>query len=188
MEPGQSGQITELLVKWRDGDERALEALTPLVYEALRQVARRRLSRERPGHTLNSTALVHEVYLKLVDQRSGRWENRSQFFAIAARLMRRILVDHARRRHAGKRGATSIRLSFDEAIGTAASQGIDLIALDDALLDLERNDPQQNRIVELRFFGGLTIAETASVMRISPATVKRDWAMAKAWLYGELSR
>jgi RNA polymerase sigma factor (TIGR02999 family) len=179
--------VTQLLVNWSNGDRQALERLTPLVYSELRRLASRYLRRERPGHTLQSTALVHEAYLRLIDQRNVHWQNRAHFFGIAAQLIRRILVDHARSHHAQKRGADACKLSLDEAIATAEKRDLNLVALDDALEDLAQIDEQQSRIVELRFFTGLSIEETAEVLGISPATVKRDWAAAKAWLYREIS-
>lgn len=175
--------VTQLLVNWSRGDRAALEQLTPLVYGELRRLASRYLRRERPGHTLQSTALVHEAYLRLIDQRSVHWQNRAHFFGIAARLIRRILVDHARSHHAQKRGADAPMLSLDEAIATPQKRDLNLVALDDALERLAQFDPQQSRVVELRFFTGLSIEETAEVLGISPATVKRDWVAAKAWLY-----
>jgi RNA polymerase sigma factor (TIGR02999 family) len=180
--------ITQLLVNWSNGDRQALEQLTPLVYGELRRLASRYLRRERPGHTLQSTALVHEAYLRLIDQRYVRWQNRAHFFGIAAQLIRRILVDHARAHQAQKRGADAPVLSLDEAVAAPEKRDLNLVALDDALNDLARIDPQQGRIVELRFFTGLSIEETAEVLGISPATVKRDWVVAKAWLHRELSR
>ncbi len=182
--PGRD--VTELLVNWSNGDQQALQELTPLVYDELRRLAGRYLRRERPDHTLQSTDLVHEAYLRLIDQRSVRWQNRAHFFAIAAQLIRRILVDHARSRHALKRGAAPLRLTLDEALASSQGHDLDLVALDEALQNLARLDTQQSRIVELRFFGGLSIEETAEALRISPATVKRDWTTAKAWLYRDL--
>ncbi|MGE5644832.1 MAG: sigma-70 family RNA polymerase sigma factor [Acidobacteriota bacterium] len=179
--------VTQLLVSWSEGDESALDRLTPLVYDELRRLAGRYLRNERPGHTLQSTDLVHEAYLRMVDQQSVRWQNRAHFFGIAAQMIRRILVDHARRRHALKRGADAVKLSLDEAIAASGQRDFDLVALDEALENLAKLDPQQSRVVELRFFAGLSIEETAEVLSISPATVKRDWTTAKAWLYRDLS-
>lgn len=176
-----SQPVTELLVKWREGDAKALEALVPLVYKELRVIAHRCLQRERPGHTLQSAALVHEAYLRLADREPPDTQNRAHFAAMAARLMREILVDYARARGAAKRGA-DCRIELDEALVTPKKQGVDVLALNDVLNDLAAMDEQQSRVVELRFFGGLTIEETASVLAISPATVKRDWDVAKAWL------
>ena len=180
--------VTQLLVNWGRGDPKALEELTPLVYGELRRLAARHLRRERPDNTLQSTALVHEAYLRLVDQKSVRWQNRAHFFGIASQLIRRILVDHARRHHAAKRGAGEVALCLDEAAALPNQRGVDLIALDDALVELARIDPQQSRIIELRFFTGLTVEETAEVVGISSATVKRDWTAARAWLRRQISR
>ena len=181
-------QVTRLLVNWSNGDQSALEQLTPLVYSELRRLAGRYLRKERPDHTLQSTALVHEAFLRMIDQRSVKWQNRAHFFGVAAQMIRRILVDHARSRYASKRGAGAPRLSLDEAIALPERRDLDLVALDDALNSLAKIDPQQSRIVELRFFTGLTVEETAEVLGISPATVKRDWVTAKAWLYRDISR
>ncbi len=181
------GRTTELLLDWSEGDAEALKLLMPRVYDELRRLARAYLRRERVGHTLDSAALVHEAYLRLVDLRRVRWQNRSHFFGIAAQLMRRILVDHARKRHAAKRGAGEPRLSLGPSSAWAKRPEIDLIALDDALNRLAQVDAQQSKIVELRFFGGLSVEGASQVLGISPATVKRDWAMAKAWLHKELN-
>jgi RNA polymerase sigma factor (TIGR02999 family) len=180
-------QVTQLLVNWGQGDSQSLEALIPLVYDELRRQARRYLRRERPDHTLQSTALVHEAYVRLVDQRQANWRNRSQFFGVAAQLMRRILVDHARSRLAVKRGAGVPKLAIAEEVAALEMRNVDLIALDTCLSELEKLDPQQSRIVELRFFSGLSIEDTADALGISTATVKRDWALAKAWLYREIN-
>ena len=182
-----SEDVTTLLVRWSGGDQGALEELTPLVYDELRRLAGRYMRRERPGHTLESTALVHEAYIRLVDQKV-QWQNRSHFFAIAAQLVRRILVDHARTRDRVKRGAGALKLSLDEALDVPGQRDLELVALDDALNGLAVIDSQQARIVELRFFAGLSIEETAEAVGVSPATVKRDWVMAKAWLAREMSR
>jgi RNA polymerase sigma factor (TIGR02999 family) len=182
-----SHDVTQLLVSWSEGDPKALEALTPLVYDELRTLAGRYLRRERPDHTLQSTALVHEAYLRMVDQRQVRWQNRAHFFGVAAQIIRRILVDHARSHKAEKRGADAVKLSLDEAMAVPQERQVDLVALDDSLNSLASFDVQQGRIVELRFFGGLSIEETAAVLGVSPATVKRDWAMAKAWLYRDMT-
>jgi RNA polymerase sigma factor (TIGR02999 family) len=181
-------EITRLLVDWGRGDQQALEKLTPIVYEELRRLAGRYLRQERPGHTLQSTALVHEAYLKLIGQHSIQWQNRAQFFGVAAQMIRRILVDYARTRHAAKRGANAPRLSLDEAIATPGERDLDLVALDDALDGLAQLDPRQSRLVELRFFGGLTMEEAAEVLNMSLATAKRDWTAAKAWLFREIRR
>ena len=183
---GGSNAVTELLIDWSNGDESAFDKLAPLVYEELRKLANHSFKSERPGHTLQSTELVHETYLRMIDQRRVHWQNRSHFYGIASQLMRRILVDHARAQQAAKRGSGR-KLSLDEAQGMAAHSELDLIELDHALARLAAMDPRQARIVELRFFGGLTIEETGEVLGISQATVKREWTMAKAWLYGELS-
>ena len=180
--------VTGLLVNWSNGDQQALEELMPLVYGELRRLAKAYLRRERSDHTLQSTALVNEAFLRLVNQRNVQWKNRAHFFGIAAQLIRRILVDHARAHQADKRGAGAFKLSLDEAIGVPEKQDLDLVALDDALQKLSELDPQQGRIVELRFFAGLSIEETGEVLGVSPATVKREWSTARAWLYRELSR
>ena len=177
------GEISELLAKWSDGDEGAFQELTPLVYAELRRMARGFFRDERPGHTLQPTALTHEAFVRLLDQKRVRWESRSHFFAIAARMMRRILVDHARARHAKKRVATKV-----PSHGVALAEAVDVLALHEALERLEKKDPEQGRLVELRYFGGLTIEETARVTNVSPATVKREWSVAKRWLRRELQR
>jgi RNA polymerase sigma factor (TIGR02999 family) len=179
--------VSALLVKWQNGDQEALPALMPLVYDELRRVAHQYLQAERKDHTLRSTELVHEAYLRLVDQQSSEVQNRAPFFAVAARLMRQILVDYARSRRALKRGY-GCKITLDPAVDMAQKQDLDLLALDDVLNELARFDPQQARIVELRFFGGLSIEETSAALAISPATVKRDWATARAWLYREMNR
>ncbi len=179
--------ITQLLVDWGHGDQAALEKLMPLVYNELRRLATNYLRRERTGHTLQPTALVNEAYLKLVGQKSAKWQNRAHFFAISAQLMRRILVDHARRHQAVKRGGTDQqRLSITTAEELATQPAIDLLALNEALDELAKMDPQQSRIVELKFFGGLSIEETAEVLNIGHATVEREWKSARAWLRGQL--
>jgi len=183
-----ANEVTQLLVSWGKGDQQSLESLIPLVYDELRRQARRYLRRERPDHTLQSSALVHEVYVRLIDQRQANWHNRSQFFGVAAQLMRRILVDHARSRGAVKRGAGVTKLAIAEEVAAIEMQNVDLIALDTSLTKLEQIDPQQCRIVELRFFSGLSIEDTADALSISPATVKRDWAMARGWLYRALTK
>lgn len=180
--------ITRLLQEWQDGSPRALERLMPLVYDELHTLASRYLARERPNHTLQPTALVNEAYLKLAGQREVDWQNRAHFFGIAAQLMRRILVDRARYGGRAKRGRDVASVSVEDVEPSSASADpVDVILLDRALSRLETLDAQQGRIVELRFFGGLTIQETADVMRISSGTVKRDWAVARAWLYRELT-
>ena len=178
-----SEQITQLLLKWRNGDQESLDALIPLVYGELRRTARRQLRRERADHTLQSAALVNEVYLRLVDQKDANWRNRSHFFGVASLLMRRILVDYARRHSAQRRGAGQTKLSISEGLVPPAQRDVDVIVIDEALNALAKLDPQQSRIVELRFFSGLSIEDTAEVLGVSPATVKREWGLAKAWLY-----
>lgn len=196
------GEVTQLLLRWRAGDEAALAALLPLVYEELRSLARRHLRHERGSHTLQRTALVHEAFLRIVDQKQVDWESRTQFYGIASQMMRRILVDHARRRSAAKRGdgaphvdlaAVLVEEGRDNDSPQAADSPslpeemeIDFAAVDDALKRLEALDPQQGRLVELRFFGGLSIRETADIIGVSPATVKREWAIARAWLQREI--
>jgi len=184
--------VTQLLVKWGAGDQKALDKLMPLVYSELRRLAGNYLRRERQNHTLQPTALVNEAYLKLIDQRNAHWQNRAQFYGVAAQLMRRILVDHARQHKAAKRGGSEQqRLSITSAgqlggINLAAEPALDLLALHEALHELAVIDPQQERIVELKFFGGLSIEETAEVLGIGHATVERDWKMARAWLRRKL--
>jgi RNA polymerase sigma factor (TIGR02999 family) len=179
--------ITNLLVKWREGDQAALEELMPLVYGELRRLAARHLRRERAGHTLQATALVHEAYLRLLGERGVSWQNRAHFYAIAARRMRHILVEHARSRDAAKRGGGKYKLSLSKVDRFAPRGDVNLLALDEALERLEEIDPQKSRIIELRYFGGLTIEDTAEVLGISPATVKREWSMARAWLRRDIS-
>jgi RNA polymerase sigma factor (TIGR02999 family) len=178
-------RVTELLVKWKCGDQEALHSLLPLVYDELRRLAQHHLRGERVEHTLQSTALVHEAYLRLVKPGSPQIESRAHFFALASQLMREILVDYARSRGAAKRDWGS-RLTLDEAAELSGSKGVDVLALDDALNELARMDPRQSRIVELRFFGGLSIQETSEVLGVSSATVERDWTSARAWLYREI--
>ena len=182
-------EVTRLLVAWGDGDRAALDRLMPLVYGELRRLARHYMSRERPGHTLQTTALVNEAYLRLVGQEGMRWENRAHFFGIAAHLMRQILVDRARARNAAKRGGGDYKLDLTD-VSDMPEQGrrLDLLALNRALDGLASFDPQQSRIVELKFFVGLSIEETAVVIGVSPATVKREWALAKSWLFRELGK
>lgn len=184
--PASSGRVSKLLINWGQGDLDAREALIPLVYGELRRVARRYLGRERPDHTLQSAALVHEAYLRLVHKEPPQWQNRAHFFGVAAQLMRHLLVDHARNRRAAKRGAGAPRLSLDAHMVLPQKREVDLVALDDALNRLASLDSQQSRLIELRFFGGLSIEETAVVLGISPATVKREWATARAWLQREM--
>jgi RNA polymerase sigma factor (TIGR02999 family) len=185
--PQPSQSATQLLARWRGGDQDALQALIPLVYRELRLAARRCLRSERPDHTLQSTELVHEVYLRLAGDQPPATKNRAHFVAIAAKLMRQILVDYARRRSAAKRGP-QYKVELDDSFYLPARQNVDVVELDRALALLSRRDAQQEKIVELRFFGGLTVEETAVALEISPATVKRDWSMAKAWLTREVGR
>jgi RNA polymerase sigma factor (TIGR02999 family) len=186
--PTSPGEITELLAEWSDGDPEALERLMPLVFEDLRQLARKQFRRESDGHTLQPTALVHEVYMRLSGQRKVEWENRAQFFAFAAMLMRRILVDHAKARRAAKRGGQARPLPLDEAFAVPGGGDVDVLALDEALTDLARIDPRQARIVELRYFVGLTQDEAAEVLSVSTTTVKREWRSARLWLYSQVRR
>lgn len=188
MEASSSTRINRLLADWGHGNEEAREALIPMVYDELRRVARRHLWRERPDHTLQSAALVNEAYLRLVRQPAPQWENRAHFFGMAAQMMRHILVDHARQRLTRKRGGDTPRVALDAELAPAQKMEVDLVALDDALAKLGSLDPQQGRIIELRFFGGLSIEETAVVVGISPATIKREWATARAWLQREMER
>ena len=179
-----SSPVTELLVRWRGGDREALEELMPLVYEELRRLAHHYLRQERSDHTLQSTALVHEAYLRLAGQNPPQWQNRAHFFGIAAHIMRQILVEYARGRNAAKRGGgNALTLTLDEAVALPQGTDVDVVALDKALSELSDLDVQQSRIVELRFFAGLTIEDTSEVLGISPATVKRDWVTARAWLF-----
>ena len=178
--------VTALLVEMAKGNQAAQEKLIPLVYDQLKRMARRYMRRERAGHTLQTTALVHEAYLKLVRQQSPNWQGRAQFFGIAAQLMRRILIDHARRHLREKRGGTQVILPLEEGLAFTPEHSEDLLKLDEALDRLSKLDPRQSRIVELRFFGGLSVEETSRFLNVSPITVKRDWAVAKVWLYGEL--
>jgi RNA polymerase sigma factor (TIGR02999 family) len=178
-----SSPVTQLLVRWRDGDREALEALMPLVYDELRRLAHHYLRQERNDHTLQSTALVHEAYLRLAGQNPPQWQNRAHFFGIAAHIMRQILVEYARGRSAAKRRGSACRLTLDEAVALPQQMGVDVVELDKALTGLAELDVQQSRIVELRYFAGLTIEDTSEVLGISPATVKRDWVTARAWLY-----
>jgi RNA polymerase sigma factor (TIGR02999 family) len=181
-----SGQATDLLRAWRNGDRSALDRLMPIVHEALQSLARHYLMRERPGHSLQTTALVNEAYLRLVDYRRMEWQDRAHFFAVSAQLMRRILVEHARR-HNLKRGGGVQHVSLEEAAVVSVNRAKELIALDEALEELARLDPRKAEVVELRFFGGLSVEETAEALRISSVTVMRDWTTAKAWLYREMT-
>ena len=180
--------VTRLLLAWNRGDKAARDSLMTAVYDELRRLAALYLSRERPGHTLQPTALVHEAYLQLVGEGRVDWQGRAHFFGAAGRLMRRILVDHARARNAAKRGGGRLMVTFSEALAASAPPDLDLVALDSALEELAQLDPLQSRIVELRFFGGLSVEETAEVLSVSPATVKRHWTTAKAWLRHQLKQ
>ncbi|MEJ7860253.1 MAG: sigma-70 family RNA polymerase sigma factor [Pyrinomonadaceae bacterium] len=179
-------EITQMLREWSDGKQEALDNLLPLVYDELHRQASRFLRKERQGHTLQTTALINEAYLKLIDQRTVNWQNRAHFFGIAAQAMRRILVDYARRRHRAKRGGIGEDLPLEAALVESEEKSVDLVALDEALTRLAEFDERQAQIVELRYFSGLSIEETAEVLRISPATVKSDWNVAKAWLRHEI--
>lgn len=187
MASSSSPNVTQLLIAWGDGDQIARDELVPLIYDELHKLAHHYLRRERDGHTLQTSALVNEAYMKLIDQQVT-WRNRAHFFGIAAQAMRRILVDYARASRNTKRGGNQPRLALDEALDQAAERDADLIALDDALTSLAAFDPQQSQIVEMRYFGGLTIAETAEALSISDSTVEREWVLARAWLRRELSR
>jgi RNA polymerase sigma factor (TIGR02999 family) len=178
--------LTQLLLDSSAGNRAALDQLMPVVYDELRRMAGRYVSHEGPGHTLQTTALVHEAYLRLVDQRCVDWQNRAQFYGVAAQMMRRVLVDYARARHADKRGGNAVRVRIEAASSLGVEPSVDFVDLDRALNQLASIDPAQSRIVELRFFGGLTVDETAAVTNSSPATVKREWTMARAWLYRAL--
>jgi len=179
-------EFTQLLVNWRNGDKSALDEMTPVLYEELRRVARRLLSAERPDHTLQPTALVHEAYLRLIDQRSVDWRNRAHFLGVAATMMRRILINHAKAHQAAKRGGYAAAISLEDALGVFTNPQVDLLDLDCSLDRLTTLDPQQGKVVELRYFGGLSIEETAEVLGISPATVKREWGTARLWLLQQM--
>ncbi|MDQ3546551.1 MAG: sigma-70 family RNA polymerase sigma factor [Verrucomicrobiota bacterium] len=181
-------EVTQVLIDWSKGDRGAAERLMPLIYDELRQIARGYLRRERADHTLQATGLVHEAYLRLVDQTGASWQNRAQFFGVAASVMRRVLVDHARRHRAEKRGGNWEKVEFDDALAAGLPRSLDLVALDDALQELARVDPRQSQVVELRFFGGLTTEEAGEVLEVSPRTIKREWRRARAWLYREMMR
>jgi RNA polymerase sigma factor (TIGR02999 family) len=186
--PQSEGGVTQLLLAWTRGDRAALNRLMPLVYEELRQLAGGYLVRERHDHTLQPTALVHEAFLRLVDHRSIQWQGRAHFLALAATLMRQLLIDHARKHRAEKRGGGGARVTLHEGDAVIEARSVELIALDEALSALAAVDPRQARVIELRFFGGLTIEEAAEVLAVSPATVKLDWSLARAWLVRELRR
>ncbi len=187
MQSDSSNQVTDLLARWRSGNREALNELMPLVYGELRRLASHYLRLERPDHTLQSTALVHEAFVRLVGQRPPEWKDRAHFYGVAARLMRQILVDHARAHQAVKRGGNTFKLTLDESLVGFKPDDLDLIRLDDALNELAKLNPQHSEIVELRFFSGLTIEETSEVLGISPATVKRSWTTARAWLFREMN-
>jgi len=183
-----SPQVTQLLLAWRQGDDAALERLIAVVYQELRRIARRYMAGQRPSHTLQPTALVNEVYLRLVDCQLVNWQNRAHFIAVCANMMRRVLVDYARSKHYQKRGGGAVKVSLDEALLPSAGPGRDLLALDDALHALAEVDARKSKVVELRFFGGLTTQETAEVLQVSQDTVVRDWRFAKAWLQNEMTK
>ena len=183
---GDRNDVTELLVRWNEGDVAARDALIPLVYNELRRLAKRHLAGQRGSHTLQATALVHEAYLRLVKRKPAQWQDRGHFFALAAQMMRQILVDHARARNAAKRGGGAVTVVLDQEPGAEPAMNLDIIGLDAAMKRLAELDPRQSQIVELRFFGGLSIEETARVVDISPATAKREWATARVWLHHAL--
>lgn len=186
MNESSTENITQLLIDLTNGNRTAVDDLLPLIYGELRSLAANYLRRERPAHTLQPTALVHEAYLRLVDQTQVNWQNRAHFFGLAAQMMRRILVDHARAHKAGKRGSGEEKVSLDENIDKAIERSAELISLDDALMELAEVDDLKSRIIELRYFGGLTVEETAEVLGVTPVTINRHWRMAKAWLYGKM--
>lgn len=185
-EQGSSADVSQLLRAWSDGDRRALDKLTPIVYEELRRLARRYMKGERAGHSLQTSALVNEAYMRLVDYKRMQWQDRAHFFAVSAQLMRRILVEHARR-HNLKRGGGVQHVSLEEAAAVGSERAADMVALDDAMNALARLDSRKVQVVEMRFFGGLSVEETAEVLKVSPVTVMRDWSSAKAWLYREMT-
>jgi RNA polymerase sigma-70 factor (ECF subfamily) len=180
--PARADDVTRLLKEWSGGDRAALDALIPLVHQELRRVAARHLRRERSDHTLQATALVNEAYMRLADQRTPHWQNRLQFYAVASRLMRRILIDHARRRQAARRGSAPQRIELEDVEAAGRGADFDLLALDEALDALALQDERQARMVEMRYFGGLSVEETAEALQVSPSTVKSDWRLARAWL------
>jgi RNA polymerase sigma-70 factor, ECF subfamily len=181
-------EVTERLIAWGAGDRAAFDQLLPIVYKELRRMAGNYLRQENPGHTLQPTALVHEAWLRLIDQTRVDWRNRAQFFGVAAQMMRRILVDHAKAKHREKRGGDAVKLSLDDAINISQERAADLLALDDALDELRLIDGRKSRVVELRYFGGFGVEETAQILEVSSETVMRDWKMAKAWLYQQIRR
>jgi RNA polymerase sigma factor (TIGR02999 family) len=180
--------VTQLLVDWNNGDRTALDKLLPLVYGELHRIAKKYMAYEKPGHTLQTTALINEAYLQLVGQQEKQWQNRAHFFGVAARAMRHILVDHARSCQADKRGGKKQLVSLNEAVTVSQEKAAELVALDDALNELARFDSRKSQIVELRFFGGMSVEETADLLHVSPVTIKRDWSLAKAWLHRELRK
>jgi len=184
--PSAAGDVTGLLLAWRGGDQEALDRLVPLVYAELRRLAHAYMRGERPGHSLQTTALIHEAYVRLVDAPQMRWQNRAHFFAVSAQVMRRVLVDVARAERSLKRGGDCVHVAFEEALTLTQARHPDLVALDDALTELAAMDPRKSRVVELRFFGGLTAEETAAVLNLAPDTVLRDWQLAKVWLLQRL--
>jgi RNA polymerase sigma factor (TIGR02999 family) len=187
MTPAPS-EVSQLLRAWSEGDRAAFDKLMPLVYEELRQMAKRYMDRQQVGHTLQTTALIHEAYLRLVDQSEAQWQNRAHFFAVAATAMRHILVDHARARQAAKRGGAARAVTLDEAAAVSVEEAAELVALDDALESLAAFDQRKSRVVEMKYFGGLTVEETAEALQVSPETVARDWRLARTWLLRELSK
>src|ERR1700681_586901 len=184
----RTAAITQLLIEWGNGNQAALEDLMPIVYPELHKMAKRYMNQQNPIHTLQTTALIHEAYLRLAGDAARQWQNRAHFFGVAAKAMRHVLVDHARTTHAAKRGGAVRALRLDEDIDTSGERMAQLIALDDALTDLAKLHPRQSEVIELRFFGGLSVEETADLLKVSPETVARDWRIAKAWLHGELNR
>src|SRR5689334_13443272 len=188
MDAAAQNEITGQLLAWHKGDTAALEQLIPAVYQELRHMAERYLRSENPGHTLQPTALVHEAYLRLIDQTQVTWQNRAHFFGVAAQMMRRILVDHARTKHRTKRGGSERTISLEEVLDIGSGKTADLVALDEALKSLADIDQRKSQVVEMRFFGGMSVDETAAALDVSPQTVMRDWRLAKAWLYKELKR
>jgi RNA polymerase sigma factor (TIGR02999 family) len=181
-------EVTQLLIDWSNGDRRALDELIPLVEMELRRVARRYMARESPDHTLQTSALINEAYIRLIDQQNVAWQNRAHFFAVSAQVMRHILVDHARKHQYAKRGGGAQQVSLDETVARVDQKADELVALDDALKTLARLDPRKSKVIELRFFGGLSLDETAEVMKVSSPTVQREWRSARAWLRRELNR
>ena len=186
MEKPSPGHVTRLLNDWSDGDSTALDQLMPILYDELRSLAAHYLRCERADHTLQPTALVHEAYFRLVDQNDVQWQSRAHFFGVAAQMMRRVLIDHAKPHRRAKRGGGLLKVELDQAAGLSEEQAVEVLALDDALDALARIDPRKSKIVELRYFGGPSVEETAEVLGVSPNTVMRDWALAKAWLYNEI--